>query len=112
MSSPFSPAAKGVRVLVRLSPGSSSGRVLGLAQRPDGRSDLKVAVKAPPEGGRANAELLAFLAEAWGVPKRSLTLIAGAADRRKTVFLAGDPGHLLARLESWLEQIARGASRR
>mgnify|MGYP006213489165 CR=1 FL=1 len=39
-------------------------------------------VKAPPEGGRANAELIEFLAEEWGVPKRDLTLAAGAADRR------------------------------
>ncbi|HVG81600.1 MAG TPA: DUF167 family protein [Methylomirabilota bacterium] len=112
MSSPFLPAAEGVRVLVRLSPGSSAARVLGLAQRPDGRSDLKVAVKAPPEGGRANAELIAFLADAWDVPKRTLTLVAGAVDRRKTLFLAGDPGPLLARLEVWLDEAARGASRR
>jgi uncharacterized protein (TIGR00251 family) len=112
VSSPFVPAAEGVRVFVRLSPGSSAARVLGLAERPDGRCDLKVAVKAPPERGRANAELIAFLAEAWALPKRSLTLIAGAADRRKTLFVAGDPGPLLARLEAWLDKAGRGASRR
>jgi uncharacterized protein (TIGR00251 family) len=110
VSSPFVRAAEGVRVLVRLSPGSSAARVQGLIERPDGRSDLKVAVTAPPERGRANAELIAFLAEAWGVPRRSLSLVAGAADRRKTLFLAGDPALLQQRLEAWLAQAVRGAS--
>jgi uncharacterized protein (TIGR00251 family) len=112
VTSPFVPAREGLRILVRLSPKSARARVLGLAERAAGRRDLKVAVKAAPEGGRANAELIAFLADAWGVPKRGLTLVSGAADRRKTVLLAGDPGPLLARLEAWLAETVKGASRR
>ncbi|MCI0430983.1 MAG: DUF167 family protein [Rhodospirillales bacterium] len=102
MGSPFVPVAEGVRVLVRASPKSAKARVLGLAERPDGRADLRLALKSAPEGGRANAELIAFLAEAWGVPKRSLALLAGAAGRRKTVLVAGDPRSLEARLKDWL----------
>jgi uncharacterized protein (TIGR00251 family) len=102
VTSPFVAVAGGLRVHVRLSPKSARARVLGLAERPDGRCDLKIAVKAPPEGGRANAELIAFLAGQWKVPKRSLTLASGAADRRKTVLLSGDPALLQRRLEAWL----------
>lgn len=112
MTSPFVAAAGGLRVLVRLSPKSASARVLGLAERPDGRSDLKIAVKAPPEGGRANAELIEFLAEEWGVPKRDLTLAAGAADRRKTILLAGDPVLLGPRREAWLARALQAKSQR
>ena len=112
MTSPFVAAAGGLRVLVRLSPKSAGARLLGLAERPDGRSDLKVAVKAPPEGGRANAELLQFLADEWGVPKRDLTLSSGAADRRKAILLAGDPVLLQPRLEAWLARALQAKSQR
>jgi uncharacterized protein len=93
-----------VRVLVRASPKSAQPRVLGLAERTDRRADLKIALKSAPEAGRANAELLEFLAKEWGLPKRALTLFAGVANRRKTVLVAGDPQELLTRLESWLSR--------
>jgi uncharacterized protein (TIGR00251 family) len=112
VTSPFIPLAGGLRVLVRLSPRSASARVLGLAERPDGRSELKIAVKAAPEGGRANAELIAFLAEQWQVPKRALALASGAADRRKALLLAGDPARLQLRLEAWLARALQAKSQR
>ena len=46
---------------------------------------LKVRLAAPPVDGKANAELLRFLAEAFGVPLRSVTLLRGAASRSKRV---------------------------
>ena len=46
---------------------------------------IKIAVAAAPERGRANIELLKFLSVELGVPKNSLALIAGAADRIKLV---------------------------
>ncbi len=46
---------------------------------------LKVRVCAPPLEGRANAELLAFLARQFGVPRRRTRLTAGDASRDKTV---------------------------
>ncbi len=111
MASPFIPVAEGVRVLVRASPKSAKARVLGLALRPDGRADLKLALTSAPEGGRANAELIEFLAEEWAVPKRSLSLRGGAADRRKTLIVAGDPAALAARLEAWLARCLEGSRR-
>ena len=110
MSSPFVPRSDGLRVLVRVSPKSAARRGLGLAERPDGRADLKIALTAPPEGGRANAELIEFLANEWQIPKGSLSLLSAATDRRKTLLLAGDPAQLEPRLEAWLARSA--ASRR
>ena len=46
---------------------------------------LKVRVCAPPLDGRANAELLAFLARQFGVPRRRVHITAGDASRDKTV---------------------------
>jgi uncharacterized protein len=50
---------------------------------------LKIRLAAPPVEGRANAELLRFLAEAFGVPLRDVTLVRGATSRRKVVRIAG-----------------------
>ena len=46
---------------------------------------MKVRLAAPPVDGKANAELLRFLAAAFGVPVRAVTLLRGEASRRKTV---------------------------
>jgi len=59
---------------------------------------LKVRVAAPPSEGRANDELVAFLAAALGVPKKSVAVVKGARARRKTVAIASpqaDPSLLL-----------------
>ncbi len=49
----------------------------------------KVRVTAAPEAGKANEELLRFLARTLDVPKRDLTLTHGAAARDKVVELDG-----------------------
>jgi uncharacterized protein (TIGR00251 family) len=46
---------------------------------------LKVRLAAPPVDGKANAELLRFLAAAFGVPLRNVTLLRGETSRQKTV---------------------------
>jgi uncharacterized protein (TIGR00251 family) len=59
---------------------------------------LKVRVAAPPAEGRANDELVAFLAAALGVPKKRVAVVKGARSRRKTVSIAvpqADPASLL-----------------
>ncbi|MFZ5497100.1 MAG: DUF167 domain-containing protein [Verrucomicrobiota bacterium] len=60
---------------------------------------LKVKVHAPALEGRANDELLDFLAETLGLPRRSVTLLRGDKSRQKTVRIAGlDTAALRARL--------------
>ena len=102
--SPFLAEARGLRVLVRVTPKSALARVQGLGERPDGRADLKLALRSAPEGGRANAELIEFLAREWQAPKRSLALLSGASGRRKVVLIEGDAAALLERLERWLAE--------
>jgi hypothetical protein len=52
------------------------------------RGAIKVRLTAPPLEGRANAALLAFLAEAFGVPRRQVTLLQGETARTKRVRIA------------------------
>jgi uncharacterized protein (TIGR00251 family) len=50
---------------------------------------LKIQVTAPPVDGAANQAVVAALAEALGVPRRAISIIAGHAGRKKTVRLEG-----------------------
>jgi uncharacterized protein (TIGR00251 family) len=52
-------------------------------------AQLKIAVQAPPVEGRANSALMAFLAEMFGVPKKSVELVSGELSRSKVFLLWG-----------------------
>ncbi len=88
---PFAPARDGMRLAVRVVPNAAADRVVGLAEGPGDTVALKIAVRAAPQAGAANAALLAFLAQLLGLKRRQVTLVHGAADRRKLVHVAGDP---------------------
>ncbi|MDR3352675.1 MAG: DUF167 domain-containing protein [Zoogloeaceae bacterium] len=50
---------------------------------------LKIRLAAPPVEGKANAALIAFLADRLGLPRASIQLCGGASSRRKTVRIKG-----------------------
>ena len=50
---------------------------------------VKVRLAAPPVDGKANAALVEFLAEYYGVPKRNVRIVAGASSRRKRIVIEG-----------------------
>lgn len=101
---PFRIAADGIRIRVVAHPGARHDAVEGLRAEADGGVALRVAVRAAPEGGKANEAVIRLLAREWGIPRRSLRLVSGAGDRRKSFHLSGEPKALLAHLQSWLRQ--------
>jgi len=69
---------------IQAQPGARSTAVLG----PYGEGSearLKIALAAAPVDGKANAELRAFLADAFGVAKRNVLLLRGESGRNKLV---------------------------
>lgn len=50
---------------------------------------VKIRLAAPPVDGAANDELVRFLADAFGVPKRRVTIVSGATSRQKRVRIEG-----------------------
>jgi uncharacterized protein (TIGR00251 family) len=98
---PFSAAADGVRVAVRLTPRARRNGVGGLAEDAGGGVALKVAVTAVPEGGKANAALIELLAREWRMAKSSISVVRGATDRHKTLLVAGASAPLMQQLEEW-----------
>ena len=100
--SPFRRVAEGVRIAVHLQPRARREALVGPVKLADGTLRLKAWVTAPPEGGKANARLIALLAKAWKLPKCSLEVATGAKERRKSILVRGDPDLVLGRLEAWL----------
>jgi uncharacterized protein (TIGR00251 family) len=103
---PSSPARAGLRLAIRLSPRAKADRLNRVLIAADGGRVLSATVTAPPEEGRANEALLRLLARTWRLPRRDLSIVAGAASRHKTVHIAGDPRQLRDRLEILLAALA------
>ncbi|MCB1887368.1 MAG: YggU family protein [Rhodocyclaceae bacterium] len=59
---------------------------------------LKLRLAAPPVDGKANAALLAFIADFCALPKGAVTLASGAGSRAKRVRIQGGDPALRARL--------------
>lgn len=61
--------------------------------------EVQVRIAAPPVDGKANRELLLFLARSLDVPRSRLTLQRGAASRHKVVTVEGlDLAEVMRRL--------------
>ena len=78
----------GVTLAVRAQPGAKKTAIVGMYGEGDA-AQLKIAVQAPPVEGRANEALVAFLAEAFDIPKRSVELVNGELSRSKVFLLRG-----------------------
>jgi uncharacterized protein (TIGR00251 family) len=88
-----------VRLEVDVAPKSKRAGVVGR------RGDvLQVRVAAPPEGGRANDELIKVIANFLGVPRASVNIVRGASARHKLLevdgLAAGDLAAALTRASS------------
>jgi uncharacterized protein (TIGR00251 family) len=78
------PAGEAVLLRVAARPGASATKVQGLQG-----DALKVAIAAPPEKGKANDELVRWLAKALGLRRAQVTLARGEASRDKVLRLEG-----------------------
>lgn len=96
---PWTAAAGGLVVVVRLTPKGGRDALDGIAPLADGRAVLKARVRAAPSEGAANAALARLIAAAAGVPASRVAIVGGAAARLKRVRIAGDPRSIAAALE-------------
>ena len=99
MNVPWAAVAGGVTLTVRLTPKGGRDAIDGIEQLADGRSVLKVRVRAAPSEGEANDALVRLIAKSLGVPPRDVTLAAGATARVKRLVVSGDGPALAAALE-------------
>ena len=101
MADPWRYSAQGISVALRVTPRGGRDELEGVETLADGRSVLKVRVRAVADGGEANRAVLGLLAKALDVPKADVKILSGATSRLKQVAVEGDPrrlGEALGRL--------------
>jgi len=99
---PWTAAADGVVIDVRLTPRGGRDAVEGIERRADGRVVVKVRVRAAPSEGEANAALCLTIAKVLGIAPRRVTLAGGSAARSKRVRVTGDPAMIVSELRRLL----------
>ena len=88
----YSPA--GVSVSLRVTPRGGRDDIDGIETLANGKSVVKVRVRAIAEGGEANRAVTELLAKSLHVPKASVRLLSGATSRMKQFAIDGDPARL------------------
>ena len=107
----------GLRLWLRVTPRAGQSRVEGVRIDATGQPRLAVRVKAPAEGGKANAELIRLLARRWRLPASDLVLKSGHGARHKVLLVRGNAAELATRLRmieqaSQTGQKGKGEARR
>ena len=72
------------RLWVRVQPNAAKSEIVGFS---DGV--LRVRITAPPVRGRANAELINFLAKKLGVSRSQVMMVRGEKSRSKLIVIEG-----------------------
>lgn len=76
---------------LHVQPGAKRSEIVGLHG-----DALKIRLAAPPVDGKANAELIRFLAERLGLPRSAVELVSGECSRAKRLRVAGTQAAMVA----------------
>jgi uncharacterized protein (TIGR00251 family) len=88
---PWRYSTGGVSIALRVTPRGGRDDIDGVETLANGRSVVKVRVRAIAEGGEANRAVTELLAKALHVPKTKVRLLSGATSRLKQIAVDGDP---------------------
>ena len=91
---PWRYSSGGISVALRVTPRGGRDDIDGIETLANGRSVVKVRVRAIAEGGEANRAVTELLAKALRVPKAKVRLLSGATSRMKQIAIDGDPAKL------------------
>jgi uncharacterized protein (TIGR00251 family) len=94
-----SPYSKGTMLRVWIQPKAAKTKIVGVHG-----DSIKIAVKAPPVGGKANDECVKFLADLLRLPKSVFIIKNGLHGRHKGIYIEGvTPERIVSELESAIE---------
>jgi uncharacterized protein len=94
VTEPWRYSTGGISVALRVTPRGGRDDIDGIETLSDGRSVVKVRVRAIADGGEANRAVTELLAKVLGVPKGRVKILSGATSRLKQVAIDGDPRQL------------------
>ena len=70
---------------IKVLPKSSTNEVTEIMTDDSGEQTIKIRIKAVPEKGKANEELIKFLSKELSIPKDQITIISGKSTQLKLV---------------------------
>ena len=91
---PWRYSTQGVSVALRVTPRGGRDDIDGIETLANGRSVLKIRVRAIADGGEANRAVMELMARALGVPKARVRILSGATSRLKQIAIDGEPAKL------------------
>jgi uncharacterized protein (TIGR00251 family) len=94
MADPWRYSIQGISVALRVTPRSGRDDIDGVETLANGRSVVKVRVRAIADGGEANRAVTELIAKALGVTKASVRILSGTTSRLKQIAVDGDPAKL------------------
>lgn len=89
---------------VKLAPNSSHCGKNGFFVTPENEAYLKINVVSVPEKGRANKELLSYLAKALKIAKTDMEIISGELDRCKKILIKTNKENAVENIRRWTEE--------
>jgi uncharacterized protein (TIGR00251 family) len=97
---PWRYSTEGISIALRVTPRGGRDDIDGIETLANGRSVVRVRVRALAEGGEANRAVTELLAKALGVPRGKVRLLSGTTSRLKQIAVDGDPAKLGAALRA------------
>ena len=91
---PWRYSTQGISVALRVTPRGGRDDIDGIETLADGRSVVKVRVRAIADGGEANRAVMELMAKALSVPKAKVRILSGMTSRLKQIAIDGDPAKL------------------
>jgi uncharacterized protein (TIGR00251 family) len=91
---PWRYSTAGISVALRVTPRGGRDDIDGVETLANGRSVVKVRVRAIADGGEANRAVMELIAKALGVPKAKVRILSGTTSRLKQIAVDGDGAKL------------------
>lgn len=75
-----------MKIALKVTPGARKNEILGWEEDyPQIGRVLRVKIAAPPVEGKANKEIVTFMAKSLGIPKSAVELLHGSTGRIKLI---------------------------
>ena len=91
---PWRFSTQGISIALRVTPRGGRDDIDGVETLANGRTVVKVRVRAIADGGEANRAVTELIAKALGVQKARVRILSGTTSRLKQIAVDGDPAKL------------------
>ena len=83
----FAHYKSGYKICIKLTPNAKNSEIKGVLTDANGEEFLKISLNAVPEKGKANQELLKFLAKKLQFSKSDFSILSGLTDHYKKIYI-------------------------